>query len=71
MRAVDTNLLARYYLHDDARQSRIAQGIIAGGDLFIALLSTHQRHVLVRAATGFQDPLPVVERLDDRLLPGT
>lgn len=35
MRAVDTNILARYYLHDDARQSRIAQDIIAAGDLFI------------------------------------
>lgn len=35
MRAVDTNILARYYLQDDARQSRIAQDIIAGGDLFI------------------------------------
>ena len=35
MRAVDTNILARYYLQDDARQSRIAQDIIAAGDLFI------------------------------------
>jgi len=40
-----------------------------GGDM--DLLSTHQRHVLVHAAAGFQGPLPVVERLDDRLLPGT
>ncbi len=40
-----------------------------GGDM--DLLGTHHRHVLVHAATGFQGPLPVVERLDDRLLPGS
>ena len=33
-------------------------------------LGTHQRHVLVEAAAGIRDPLPVVERLGDRLLPG-
>lgn len=36
MRAVDTNILARYYLGDDARQARIARNLLAAGDLFIA-----------------------------------
>lgn len=40
-----------------------------GGDM--DLLGTHHRRVLVHAATGFQGPLPVVGRLDDRLLPGS
>lgn len=35
MRAVDTNILARYYLQDDARQARIASAIITSGDLFV------------------------------------
>lgn len=38
-----------------------------GGDL--DSLSTHPRNVLVQAAAGFHDPLPVVERLGNRLLP--
>jgi predicted nucleic-acid-binding protein len=36
VRAVDTNVLARYYLQDDAPQGRIAVKIIAGGDVFVA-----------------------------------
>ena len=35
MRAVDTNVLARYYLQDDADQARAAEGILAGGDVFV------------------------------------
>ena len=35
MRAVDTNVLARYYLHDDAAQARIAQKILSAGDVFV------------------------------------
>lgn len=35
MRAVDTNILARYYLDDDARQSRLASEILADGDVFV------------------------------------
>ena len=35
MRAVDTNILARYYLRDDAAQARIATGILSAGDVFI------------------------------------
>lgn len=36
MRAVDTNVLARYYLQDDRRQGRIAAHLLAGGDIFVS-----------------------------------
>ena len=35
MRAVDTNILARYYLHDDARQGRVAADLLSAGDVFV------------------------------------
>ena len=35
MRAVDTNILARYYLRDDATQARIATAVLAAGDVFV------------------------------------
>jgi predicted nucleic-acid-binding protein len=35
VRAVDTNILARYYLGDDPAQSRIAANLLEGGGLFV------------------------------------
>ena len=35
MRAVDTNILARFYLRDDATQGRIAASVLAAGDVFV------------------------------------
>jgi predicted nucleic-acid-binding protein len=35
VRAVDTNVLARYYLQDDARQGHLAASILAAGDIFV------------------------------------
>ena len=35
MRAVDTNILARYYLADDAPQSRMASQVLEAGDVFV------------------------------------
>lgn len=35
MRAVDTNILARFYLRDDAVQGHIADNVLAAGDVFI------------------------------------
>ena len=35
MRAVDTNILARFYLRDDAVLGRIAASVLAAGDGFI------------------------------------
>ena len=35
MRAVDMNVLARYYLHDDPAQARLAGKILSAGDVFV------------------------------------
>ncbi len=35
VRAVDTNILARYYLRDDAVQGRVAAGVLSAGDVFV------------------------------------
>jgi len=35
VRAVDTNILARFYLRDDAVQGRIAASVLAAGDVFV------------------------------------
>ena len=35
MRAVDTNVLARYYLRDDPAQARLAEKILSAGDVFV------------------------------------
>ena len=35
MRAVDTNVLARFYLRDDATQGRIAADVLTAGDVFV------------------------------------
>ena len=36
MRAVDTNILARFYLRDDAAQGVIAAGVLSRGDVFVS-----------------------------------
>jgi predicted nucleic-acid-binding protein len=35
VRAVDTNILARFYLRDDATQARVAAGVLSAGDVFV------------------------------------
>lgn len=35
MRAVDTNVLVRYYLRDDAAQARLAERILSAGGVFV------------------------------------
>jgi predicted nucleic-acid-binding protein len=35
VRAVDTNILARYYLRDDAAQGRVAAGVLSAGDVVV------------------------------------
>jgi predicted nucleic-acid-binding protein len=35
VRAVDTNILARFYLNDDAAQGRMAASVLAAGDVFV------------------------------------
>ena len=35
MRAVDTNVLVRYYLRDDPAQARLAEKALSAGDVFV------------------------------------
>jgi predicted nucleic-acid-binding protein len=35
VRAVDTNVLVRYYLRDDPAQARLAERILSAGDVFV------------------------------------
>ena len=35
MRSVDTNVLARFYLRDDAAQGRVAAGVLSAGDVLV------------------------------------
>ena len=35
MRAVDTNVLARFYLRDDATQGRVATDLLSAGDVLV------------------------------------
>ena len=35
MRAVDTNVLVRYYLRDDPAQARLADRVLSTGDVFV------------------------------------
>jgi predicted nucleic-acid-binding protein len=35
VRAVDTNVLARYYLRDDAAQARLADRVLSSADVFV------------------------------------
>jgi predicted nucleic-acid-binding protein len=35
VRAVDTNILARFYLRDDAAQGRVAASVLSAGDVFV------------------------------------
>jgi predicted nucleic-acid-binding protein len=35
VRAVDTNVLVRYYLRDDAAQARLAEKVLSAGDVFV------------------------------------
>jgi predicted nucleic-acid-binding protein len=35
VRAVDTNILARFYLRDDAVQGRITASVLSAGDVFV------------------------------------
>jgi predicted nucleic-acid-binding protein len=35
VRAVDTNVLVRYYLRDDPAQARLAGKVLSGGDVFV------------------------------------
>ncbi len=40
MRAVDTNVPARFYLRDDAAQARVASSILSAGNVFVSVLAS-------------------------------
>src|SRR5690606_6883842 len=50
VRAVDTNVLARYYLQDDARQARISRALMESGDLFVPKTVILELEWVLRAA---------------------
>lgn len=52
MRAVDTNVLARYYLHDDPAQARSAARILAAGDVFVPKTVVLELEWVLRSVAG-------------------
>ena len=52
MRAVDTNVLVRYYLRDDAAQARIADRILSGGDVFVPKTVMLELEWVLRSVAG-------------------
>jgi predicted nucleic-acid-binding protein len=52
VRAVDTNILARYYLQDDPEQSRIATAVVAAGALFVPRTVILELAWVLRAVAG-------------------
>lgn len=52
MRAVDTNVLARYYLHDHPAQARIAARILAAGDVFVPRTVMLELEWVLRSVAG-------------------
>lgn len=52
MRAVDTNILARYYLQDDARQARIATQVLLAGDVFVPKTVVLELEWVLRSVAG-------------------
>ena len=52
MRAVDTNILARYYLRDDRAQARLAEKILAQGDVFVPKTVVLELEWVLRSVAG-------------------
>jgi predicted nucleic-acid-binding protein len=52
VRAVDTNVLARYYLRDDAAQARVADRILSGGDVFVPKTVMLELEWVLRSVAG-------------------
>jgi len=52
VRAVDTNILARYYLRDDAAQARVAGALLGAGDLFVPKTVVLELAWVLRSVAG-------------------
>ena len=63
MRAVDTNVLARYYLRDDAAQGRIAASVLSAGDVFVPKTVILELEWVLRHVAG-QPEKKVIECLE-------
>jgi predicted nucleic-acid-binding protein len=66
VRAVDTNVLARYYLRDDVAQARLAERVLAGGDVFVAKTVVLELEWVLRA--GAEQPADKVRACPEHLL---
>jgi predicted nucleic-acid-binding protein len=52
VRAVDTNVLARYYLRDDAAQARLAEKALSAGDVFVPKTVVLELEWVLRSVAG-------------------
>ncbi len=52
MRAVDTNVLARYYLRDDAAQARAAERILSAGEVYVPKTVVLELEWVLRSVAG-------------------
>jgi predicted nucleic-acid-binding protein len=70
MRAIDTNILARFYTQDDPAQAKEAESILAAGNVFVPKTVLLELEWVLRAAYGFA--APAIARTFDHLsaLPG-
>lgn len=53
MRAVDTNVLVRFLIADDAKQAQAARRVIEAGDIFIGTTVILETEWVLRAGYGF------------------
>ena len=52
MHAVDTNILARYYLQDDAHQANLARGLLEDGNVFVPKTVLLELEWVLRGVAG-------------------
>jgi predicted nucleic-acid-binding protein len=52
VRAVDTNVLVRYYLRDDAAQARLAEKVLSAGDVFVPKSVVLELEWVLRSVAG-------------------
>lgn len=52
MRAVDTNVLVRYYLRDDPAQARLAEKVLSAGDVFVPKTVVLELEWVLRSVAG-------------------
>ncbi|MBI3918455.1 MAG: type II toxin-antitoxin system VapC family toxin [Betaproteobacteria bacterium] len=70
MRAVDTNVLVRYYLRDDAAQARLAERVLSAGDAFVSKTVVLELEWVLRSVAE-QPPGKVIDCLAHLIaLPG-